>query len=62
MPGGWLWLATDYEAYFEAISALLQNSDCLQETGREWTGTRTNYEEKYLAQGRTIYRRTLKKE
>ncbi len=61
MPGGWLWLATDYESYFEAILELLRRRNCLHETGREWTGTKTNYEEKYLAQGRTIYRRTLKK-
>ena len=61
MPGGWLWLATDYRAYYEAISELLAGSDCLRETCREWKGTKTNYEEKYLAQGREIYRRTLKK-
>lgn len=61
IPGGWLWLATDFRGYFDAISELLAGSDCLHETCAEWKGTKTNYEEKYLAQGRKIFRRTLKK-
>jgi tRNA (guanine-N7-)-methyltransferase len=60
--GGWMHVVTDVQDYFQAIEPLL--SQCRQlrladfqprETAElgEWVGT--NFERKYLAQGRTIY-------
>lgn len=60
-PGGRLWVATDYAEYFEAMLETFATSMCLVETDDEWLGARTNYEEKYLIQGKPIYRRVLKK-
>ena len=68
LPAGQLHTATDYKEYFEIIEPLLAGCGQLQvsdfiprdtaELG-EWIGT--NFERKYLAQGRTIYSCTAKK-
>jgi tRNA (guanine-N7-)-methyltransferase len=59
IPGGLLWLATDFAEYFEVMEDVLRESDRLQEIDRVWDGAKTNYEEKYLAVGKPIYRRVL---
>ena len=59
--GGQLWLATDFADYFDVMLEVLEMSQCLEEVEAEWLGAKTNYEEKYLAQGKPIYRRVLKK-
>jgi len=60
-PGGRLWLTTDCAEYFEAVLELLSRSSCLVAVEAEWQGVRTNYEEKYMAQGKMIFRRVLEK-
>ena len=59
--GGQLWLATDYADYFDVMLAALATSSCLVEADVEWLGARTNYEDKFLAQGKPIYRRVVEK-
>ena len=59
--GGQLWLATDFADYFEVMLEVLDTSSVLDEINVEWLGARTNYEDKYLALGKPIYRRVLKK-
>jgi len=60
--GRWL-IQTDYASYYEVIRQLLDGQDALEEVpfvdtafgpGAAWQGT--NYEVKYAAQKRTIYR------
>jgi tRNA (guanine-N7-)-methyltransferase len=58
-PGGLLWLATDFVDYYEVMLKLLQGSESMVEVDREWEGVRTNYEDKYVAQGKPIYRRVM---
>ena len=41
--------------------AALETSPCLVEADVEWLGARTNYEDKFLAQGKPIYRRVMEK-
>lgn len=60
--GGRLWLATDYAEYFEVMLEVLAGSRCLMEVEEEWPGVKTNYEEKYMVQGKAIYRRILEKQ
>ena len=60
-PGGRLWLATDYAEYFEAMLETLAESDCLEAIQAEWPAVRTNYEDKYVNQGKEIFRRVLEK-
>ena len=58
-PGGTLWLATDYLAYGEAVEALLAGhprAEVRRLPGGWPEGARTNYEAKYVAQGRPILR------
>ncbi len=61
-PGGWMHVVTDVQDYFQAIEPLLAQCQQLRLTDfqpretaalGEWVGT--NFERKYLAQGRTIY-------
>ena len=40
----------------------LAGASCLAATPAEWVGARTNYEEKYLMQGRGILRRVMEKQ
>jgi len=59
MPGGRLWFATDHLAYGEAVEALLAGHPAATVRRRPggWDeGPRTNYEAKYLAEGRPILR------
>ena len=59
--GGRLWLATDFFEYFDVILEVLETSHCLTEVDEVWSGAKTNYEDKYLAEGKPIYRRVLQK-
>ncbi|HXT51006.1 MAG TPA: hypothetical protein VN811_08180 [Thermoanaerobaculia bacterium] len=58
-PGGTLWFATDYLDYGEAVAALLASHPAATVRRRPtgWDeGPRTNYEAKYIAEGRPILR------
>ena len=59
MPGGQLWLATDFADYYEVMLDVLDLSERMREVEVDWQGARTNYEEKYLAAGKPIYRRVM---
>ena len=59
MPGGRLWLATDFADYYEVMLDVLDLSERMREVEVDWQGARTNYEEKYLAAGKPIYRRVM---
>ena len=58
---GQLWLATDFADYFEVMLEVLRTSRVMEVIDVEWLGVKTNYEEKYLALNKPIYRRVLKK-
>lgn len=60
-PGGSLWLATDYAEYYEAMLEALDGTSCLEPVEVEWPGVKTNYEDKYMQQGKEIFRRVLEK-
>ena len=58
-PGGTLYFATDFPAYGEAVATLLASHPAAGVRRREegWPeGPRTNYEAKYVAEGRAILR------
>ncbi|MFT5088495.1 MAG: tRNA (guanine-N7-)-methyltransferase [Candidatus Latescibacterota bacterium] len=59
VSGGRLWLATDFADYYEAMLDVLGRSEILHEIEVDWEGARTNYEEKYLAAGKPIFRRVM---
>ena len=59
---GELWLATDHLEYFEVIVASVEGSNHLVEIQPHWPETATNYEAKYRAQGKPIYRGVFKRE
>ena len=59
VQGGHLWLATDFGEYFDVMVDVLSQSHSMREVEAEWEGAKTNYEEKYLAEGKPIYRRVL---
>lgn len=59
IPGGHLWLATDFSEYFDVMLEVLDGSRRLHPVEVEWDGAKTNYEEKYIAAGKPIYRRVL---
>ncbi len=68
VPASQLHVVTDYKEYFDIIEPLLAGCVQLQLSDftprdtaglGEWVGT--NFERKYLAQGRTIYSRTARK-
>ena len=58
---GELWLATDHLEYFEVIVEATEASIYLDQVHPAWPEIPTNYETKYLAQGKPIYRRVLSK-
>lgn len=58
---GQLWLATDFADYFEVMLEVLHTSRVMDVIDVEWLGVKTNYEDKYLALNKPIYRRVLKK-
>jgi tRNA (guanine-N7-)-methyltransferase len=58
-PGGTLWFATDFVAYGESVEALLSAHPraAVRRLAGGWPeGPRTNYEAKYLREGRPILR------
>ena len=58
-PAGTLWLATDFVAYGEAVETLLAahpRAEVRRLAGGWPEGPRTNYEAKYVAEGRPIVR------
>lgn len=59
VSGGQLWLATDFADYYEVMVDLLDLSETMYEIEVDWQGARTNYEKKYLAAGKPIYRRVM---
>lgn len=60
--GGRLWLKTDHADYFDAmLEALTPLADRLVPVEAAWTGQPTNFEVKYLTDGRPIHRRVLEK-
>ena len=62
VPGGRLWIATDHDGYFEAIlEALDPFNGLLLPVEAAWEGATTNYEDKFVDQGRAIHRRVLEK-
>ena len=61
-PGGRLWLATDHDDYYAAITEVLEAFDDRFETVEAlWEGARTNYEDKFLSRGSSIHRRVLRR-
>ena len=61
-PGGRLWLATDHDGYFESILEILDRfRDLLAPVEAVWEGVSTNYEDKFVGQGRAIHRRVLER-
>jgi len=62
IPGGRLWLKTDHADYFDAmLEALAPLSDRLGSVEAAWSGEPTNFELKYVTDGRPIHRRVLQK-
>ncbi|MDP6053416.1 MAG: hypothetical protein QF879_13815, partial [Candidatus Latescibacteria bacterium] len=65
--GGTVDVATDYVEYFEEMIALLEASDVLNkmedipERVKSLGEVRTNFEIKYVAEGRPIYRKGYEK-
>jgi tRNA (guanine-N7-)-methyltransferase len=60
-PGGWFWLATDHAEYWSVMMELLDRRPGLVPVEAEWSGAATNYEAKYLTEGREIFRQVLEK-
>ena len=61
-PGGRLWLATDHDGYFESILEVLDRfRDVLEPVEAAWEGVSTNYEDKFVGQGKAIHRRVLER-
>ena len=60
-PGGRLWLATDHAEYFASMEETLGGCPGLRPVDGDWIGARTNYEDKYVTQGRPIHRRVVEK-
>jgi tRNA (guanine-N7-)-methyltransferase len=62
-PGGKLWLATDHAAYFEAILEAFRSRPCLSRLPSPCPPTRgvSDFEQDFLAMGKTIYRAAYEK-
>ena len=58
-PQGRFWVATDHADYHAVMADLLERRPGLVPADDPWAGTPTNYEAKYLTEGRPIYRRVL---
>ncbi len=58
---GCLWLATDHQEYFKVMLEVLEQTTCLSQIEAEWMGQMTNYEAKFVAEGRPIYRRVMQR-
>ena len=57
--GGRVWLATDHQDYFEVIMEVFEDSLILEPVDVAWEGTRTNYERKYMDEGKLIFRQVF---
>ena len=63
-PGGILWFATDHKEYYSVVLPRLAKVLPVQEHPEPWPDApagRTNFEAKYIVQGRPIYRLFAKK-
>lgn len=61
-PAGRLWLATDHDDYYQAmLDALSAFRGRLDPVDAVWDGVATNYEEKFIGQGRRIHRLAFEK-
>ena len=60
-PAGKLWLATDCAAYFATIHEVLDCSSWMAPVNAEWPQVKTNYEDKFIEQGKVIFREVLAK-
>ena len=61
-PGGRLWLATDHDGYFDSILEVLDRfRNVLEPVEAAWEGVSTNYEDKFVGQGKAIHRRVLER-
>ena len=61
-PGGRLWLATDHDGYFDSILEVLDRfRNVLEPVEAVWEGVSTNYEDKFVGQGKAIHRRVLER-
>ena len=57
--GGQVWLATDHQDYFEVMMEVFEDSLILEPVEVAWEGTRTNYEQKYMDEGKLIFRQVF---
>jgi len=57
--GGRVWLATDHQEYFEVMMEVFEDSLILEPIEAVWEGERTNYEQKYMDEGKLIFRRVF---
>jgi tRNA (guanine-N7-)-methyltransferase len=57
--GGRVWLATDHQDYFEVMMEVFEDSLILEPVEVAWEGTRTNYEQKYMDEGKLIFRQVF---
>jgi tRNA (guanine-N7-)-methyltransferase len=60
-PRGKLRIATDHTQYYEAVLEVLEKSRWLREIEGHWDGRRTNYEEKFIDQGKPIHRKVMER-
>jgi tRNA (guanine-N7-)-methyltransferase len=60
-PGGLFWLATDHAEYYAVMTDLLAQRTNLVQVDEVWAGTATNYEAKYVVEGRAIHRQVLRR-
>ena len=58
---GLLWLATDHDEYFQVMEEVLDSDPRFVEVEVNWPEVRTNYEEKYITQGKIINRKVVQK-
>ena len=57
--GGRVWLATDHQDYFEVMMEVFEDSLILEPVEVAWEGARTNYEQKYMDEGKLIFRQVF---
>ncbi len=60
-PGGLFWVATDHAEYYAVMTDLLERRTGLLRVDEVWAGTATNYEAKYVVEGRPIHRQVLRR-
>ena len=57
--GGRVWLATDHQGYFEVMMEVFEDSLIMEPVEVAWEGARTNYEQKYMDEGKLIFRQVF---